>query len=90
MTPDERRMLAADIALRVRLFSWNPLPQPMVDMSAPYAWQQLVALPAARTSSQVLLRLNWTPAPARLTAEFQAPNGERMAAFLWTPERIES
>lgn len=86
MTVRERNELAADIARRVRLYSWQPLPPELAAALGPYGWLEVRQLPVSGAANYATLRLDWTPRPARLTASFDVNGVCNVGRLLWTPE----
>lgn len=81
---EERNLLAADIARRVRHYTWQPLPPELIPHLGTHAWVRRDTL---GYSSYAALDIEWTPAPSRLTISFILPDGQRAARMLWTPEQ---
>lgn len=85
MNDKERRELAADIATRVRMFSWQPMPTELSEALGEYDWQQTVQM-YTTGPGYVVLRMRYVPRPQRLEMSFDANGAFGIGKLLWTPD----
>lgn len=76
--------LAADIARRVRLYSWQPMPEALAEALGNYPWVFHNNYPMG--PQQITLVTTYQPKPQRLDIEFRVNGNFGIGRFLWTPE----
>ena len=92
MNITERNELAADIAARVRLYSWQPMPQELeavLENSNGFNMTYPLYLNSTRGSDYSTLRLGYSKSTEipRLELSFDINGQYNIGKILWTPER---
>lgn len=92
MNITERNELAADIAARVRLYSWHPMPaelEAVLQNSYGFNMTYPLYLNSPRSSDYSTLRMSYSKSTEipRLELSFDINGNYNIGRVLWTPER---
>lgn len=88
MNDKERNDLAVDIARRVRLMSWQPMPETLNAVLPEFGFSYQFAMPYSGPQGQAVMQFYYTPRPRRLELEWRINGEAPVGRMLWTPEQV--